>query len=102
MERLVTVKQAALMLSLSPEFLKKLRRQGGLRVVRLGRAVRISERELERLAVEGVRPLGEQGTMSSRQDRRTIEKKAGSPRRAADLLTTPTQQALVRETPAKA
>ena len=49
MERLLTVKEASQRLSVSPEFLKKLQRQGQLKVVRIGRAVRISEHELERL-----------------------------------------------------
>src|SRR5262249_49096155 len=49
MERLVTMKRAAEILSVSPEFLKKLERAGRLRVVRLGRAVRIPQQELERL-----------------------------------------------------
>ena len=53
MEQLVTVKQAAATLSLSPEFVKKLERQGRLQVVRIGRAVRISEQEVERLCREG-------------------------------------------------
>ena len=53
MEQLVTVKQAAATLSVSPEFLKKLRRQGRLQVVRIGRAVRLSEHEIERLCREG-------------------------------------------------
>lgn len=52
MVQLLTLKQAAGMLAVSPEFLKKLQRQGRLRVVRLGRAVRISEREVERLSRE--------------------------------------------------
>ena len=51
-QRLVTLKTAAEQLSVSPEFLKKLQRQRRLRVVRLGRAVRISEQELERLCRE--------------------------------------------------
>jgi excisionase family DNA binding protein len=54
-ERLVTLKQAARILSVSPEFLKKLQRQGRLRIVRLGRAVRVSEQELERLCREEFR-----------------------------------------------
>ena len=53
MERLYTLKQSAEMLAVSPELLKKLYRQGRLRVVRIGRAVRISEKELERLTVRG-------------------------------------------------
>jgi len=52
-ERLFTIKQAAEVLAVSTELLKKLRRQGRLRVVRLGRSVRISEKELERLSVRG-------------------------------------------------
>ena len=54
MERLLSVKQAAARLSVSPEFLKKAYRRGKLRIVRLGRAVRVSEREIERLAREGI------------------------------------------------
>ncbi len=49
MEQFVSVKQAAERLSVSQEFLKKLVRKGQLQVVRIGRAVRISEHELERL-----------------------------------------------------
>jgi excisionase family DNA binding protein len=52
-ERLFTFKQAAELLAVSPELLKKLRRQGRLRVVRLGRSVRVGEKELERLSVRG-------------------------------------------------
>jgi len=52
-ERLFTLKQAADLLAVSPELLKKLRRQGRLRVVRLGRSVRVGEKELERLSVRG-------------------------------------------------
>lgn len=52
MEHLFTLKQAATILAVSPEFLKKLQRTGRLRIVRLGRAVRVSERELERLCRE--------------------------------------------------
>jgi len=51
-ERLFTLKQAAAILAVSAEFLKKLQRSGRLHVVRLGRAVRVSERELERLCRE--------------------------------------------------
>ena len=53
MEQLVTLKEAAQTLSVSPEFLKKLQRLGRLQVVRLGRAVRVSEQEVERLCREG-------------------------------------------------
>jgi excisionase family DNA binding protein len=53
--QLYTIKEAASRLAVSPEFLKRLQRQGQLRVVRLGRAVRISEQELQRLSVEGLR-----------------------------------------------
>lgn len=49
MQKLVTLKEAAAMLSVSPEFLKKLQRQERLRVVRLGRAVRVTESEIDRL-----------------------------------------------------
>jgi excisionase family DNA binding protein len=48
-ERLFTLKEAAAILAVSAEFLKKLQRSGRLHIVRLGRAVRVSERELERL-----------------------------------------------------
>lgn len=53
MERLVSIKHAAAILSVSPEFLKKLQRDGRLRIVRLGRAVRIPRTELGRLAALG-------------------------------------------------
>ena len=52
MLQLLTIKRAATRLAVSPEFLKKLQRQGRLKIVRLGRAIRISEQELERLARE--------------------------------------------------
>jgi excisionase family DNA binding protein len=52
MDQLVTLKQAAVLLSVSPEFLKKLQRQGRLKVIHLGRAVRVSVQELERLCRE--------------------------------------------------
>ena len=55
MMQLLSIKKAATVLSVSPEFLKKLQRQGRLRVVRLGRAIRISEQELERLCREEFR-----------------------------------------------
>ena len=54
MKKLIALKTAAEVLSVSPEFLKKLQRDGRLKVVRLGRAVRISEDEVERLCREGV------------------------------------------------
>ncbi len=53
MTKLLALKDAAEQLSVSPEFLKKLQRDGRLQVVRLGRAVRVSEEEVERLAREG-------------------------------------------------
>lgn len=53
MERLLSLKQAAERLSVSPEFLKKAYRRGKLRIVRLGRAVRIPEQEVDRLVREG-------------------------------------------------
>jgi excisionase family DNA binding protein len=49
LEQLLTLKKAALKLDVSLQFLKRLQRQGRLRVIRLGRAVRVSEQELERL-----------------------------------------------------
>ena len=52
-ERLFTLKQAAELLAVSPELLKKLYRQKRLRVIHIGRVVRISEKELERLAERG-------------------------------------------------
>ncbi len=53
MERLLTLKAAAQKLAVSQQFLKRLQRQGRLKVVRLGRSVRIEERELERLVRDG-------------------------------------------------
>jgi excisionase family DNA binding protein len=53
--RLFTLKQAAAILAVSPEFLKKLQRKGRLHIVRLGRAVRVSDQELERLCREEFR-----------------------------------------------
>jgi excisionase family DNA binding protein len=52
MMQLLTIKVAAEKLAVSPDFLKKLQRQGRLKVVRLGKAVRVSEQELERLCRE--------------------------------------------------
>lgn len=52
MDQLLTIRKAAEKLAVSPEFLKRLRRRGVLRVVRLGRAVRVSELELDRLCRE--------------------------------------------------
>ena len=53
-ERLMTLRDAAATLSVSPDFLKRLHRAGRIRVVRLGRAVRVPEAEVERLVREGV------------------------------------------------
>lgn len=52
MERLVSIKRAARRLQVSEKFLRRLQQSGRLRVVRLGRAIRISEQELERLCRE--------------------------------------------------
>lgn len=52
MRQLLTFKTAAERLAVSTEFLRKLQRRGRLRVVRLGRAVRITEQELDRLCRE--------------------------------------------------
>jgi excisionase family DNA binding protein len=52
-ERLVTLKRAAQLLSVSVAFLKKLQRTGHLHVVHLGRAVRIPQAELDRLSRDG-------------------------------------------------
>jgi len=63
-QKLLTLKDSAALLSVSLEFLKKLRREKRLRVIKLGRAVRVSEQELERLCREElskcprVRPRG--------------------------------------------
>lgn len=48
--RLLTVREAAERLSLSPRQVRRLIAWGQLRAVRLGRAVRVPEGELERLA----------------------------------------------------
>lgn len=58
MTQLLRLKKAAQRLDVSPEFLKKLRRQGRLRVVRLGRALRVTEEELDRLCREEFRDEG--------------------------------------------
>ena len=55
MDQLFTFKKAAQKLDVSPEFLKRLERRGRLRVVRLGRSVRVSEAELDRLCREEFR-----------------------------------------------
>jgi excisionase family DNA binding protein len=51
-EQLLTIRKAAEQLAVSPEFIKRLCRRGALRVVRLGRAVRVPQHELERLCRE--------------------------------------------------
>jgi excisionase family DNA binding protein len=51
-DQLFSVKAAAVKLAVSPEFLKRLQRQGRLRIIRLGRSIRISEQELQRLTRE--------------------------------------------------
>ncbi len=52
MEQLYRLKKAAGILDVSPEFLKKLRREGRLRIVKIGRVIRVSSQELERLCRE--------------------------------------------------
>jgi len=52
-ERLISMKRAARLLQVSERFLRRLERSGRLRVVRLGRAVRIPAKELERLSTRG-------------------------------------------------
>ena len=59
--QMFTIKQAASILAVSPQFLKRLQREERLRVVRLGRAVRIPEQELERLSMLGFRRRAEFG-----------------------------------------
>jgi excisionase family DNA binding protein len=54
MESLLTIKQTAAILAISPEFVKKLQRRGKVRVIRIGRAVRVSPREVERLCRDGL------------------------------------------------
>jgi excisionase family DNA binding protein len=53
-DRLLTLQDAASALSVSQDFLKKLYRAGRLPVVRMGRSVRISQAEVDRLVREGV------------------------------------------------
>jgi len=53
--RLLTLKQAADKLAVSQKFLKRLQYQGRLRVIHLGRAVRVAQAELERLCREEFR-----------------------------------------------
>jgi len=53
-ERYYKFKRVARRLGVTERYLRKLQRQGCLRVVRFGRAVRISETEVERLIREGV------------------------------------------------
>lgn len=55
MDKLLTLRDTAKLLSVSPDFLKKLQRQKRLRVIRLGRAVRISEAEIDRICREEFR-----------------------------------------------
>jgi len=54
-ERFFTIKRAARRLQVSEKFLRKLQHTGRLRVIKLGRAVRISEQELLRLCREEFR-----------------------------------------------
>jgi excisionase family DNA binding protein len=54
-EQLFRIKRAARRLGVSERYLRNLYRAGKLRVVRLGRAVRVPERELERLCREEFR-----------------------------------------------
>jgi excisionase family DNA binding protein len=54
-DRLFTIRQAARQLQVSEKFLRTLQSKGRLRVVHLGRAVRIPEQEIERIAREGFR-----------------------------------------------
>jgi excisionase family DNA binding protein len=55
MNQLLTTKEAAWQLAVSPEFVKRLTREGRIKVVRLGRAVRIPQAEVERLSRSGVK-----------------------------------------------
>jgi excisionase family DNA binding protein len=49
-ERLLRLREAAQVLGISPSLMKRLRREGKVRVVKIGcRAVRVSTREIERL-----------------------------------------------------
>lgn len=54
MEKLVTLRDAAVTLSCSVDYLKRLHRAGRIRIVRLSRAVRLPESELCRLVTEGI------------------------------------------------
>jgi excisionase family DNA binding protein len=58
MDQLFTIKKAAEKLAVSPEFLKRLCRQGRLHAVRLGRVIRVSEQELDRLCHEEFQEAG--------------------------------------------
>jgi excisionase family DNA binding protein len=49
MERFLTIRQAARRLQVSEKFLRRLQAAGQLRVIRLGRSVRVTETELERI-----------------------------------------------------
>jgi excisionase family DNA binding protein len=53
LNRLLTLKEAAEKLAVSQQFLRRLQHKGRLRVIQLGRAVRVSEDELERLCRDG-------------------------------------------------
>lgn len=53
-DRLFTIRDAAAVLAASTEFLNRLHRCGGLDVVRLGKAVRVPQTEVDRLIREGV------------------------------------------------
>lgn len=55
MEQLFTIKRAARRLQVSEKFLRRLQRSGRLKVVQLGRAVRVPQSELERLSLRGQR-----------------------------------------------
>jgi excisionase family DNA binding protein len=53
-DRLLNLQDAAAALAVSQDFLKKLYRSNRLRIVKLGRAVRVPEEEVNRLMREGV------------------------------------------------
>lgn len=53
MEQLLSIRRAAKTLQVSEKFLRKLQHAGALRVIRLGRAVRVPKGEIERLYRQG-------------------------------------------------
>ena len=57
--QLVTIAEAAALLSVAPMTLRKWSAQGRLPIVKLGRAVRVRLEDIQRIAQEGIVQVGE-------------------------------------------